>query len=120
MVPELDTRVFLIPGNRVKNGDDRLVVLSRVARSVLESVRGVRCFYVFVYRGCPIETMHNTPWQSARRRAGLRQVRVHDLKHRFGRRLRAVGACRSRIARTCSRSARGASPRTTRRPSSRT
>ena len=28
---------------------------------------------------------------SARRRAGIPQVRVHDLKHAFGRRLRAAG-----------------------------
>jgi integrase len=35
--------------------------------------------------------MHNTGWQSARKRAGLEQVRVHDLKHTFGRRLRAAG-----------------------------
>ena len=90
-VPELETSVFLIPGNRVKNGDDRLVVLNRVARSVVERVRGAHRDYVFVYRGRPIETMHNTAWQSARRRAGLPQVRVHDLKHTFGRRLRAVG-----------------------------
>jgi integrase len=39
-VPELDTSVFLIPGSRVKNGDERLVVLNRVAQSVVESVRG--------------------------------------------------------------------------------
>lgn len=32
-VPELDTSVFIIPGARVKNGDERLVVLNRVARS---------------------------------------------------------------------------------------
>jgi len=35
--------------------------------------------------------MNNTAWQSARQRAGLPQVRVHDLKHTFGRRLRAAG-----------------------------
>jgi integrase len=46
---------------------------------------------VFVYRNKPIETINNTAWQSARRRAGLVQVRVHDLKHTFGRRLRAAG-----------------------------
>ncbi|HEV2430941.1 MAG TPA: tyrosine-type recombinase/integrase, partial [Burkholderiales bacterium] len=39
----------------------------------------------------PIETMNNTSWQKARRRANLPQVRVHDLKHTFGRRLRAAG-----------------------------
>jgi len=42
---------------------------------------------VFVYRGRPIETMNN----NGCRRAGLAQVRVHDLKHTFGRRLRAAG-----------------------------
>ena len=31
-VPELDTCVFLIPGYKVKNGDERLVVLNRVAQ----------------------------------------------------------------------------------------
>ena len=35
--------------------------------------------------------MSLTAWGSARKRAGLDQVRVHDLKHTFGRRLRAVG-----------------------------
>jgi hypothetical protein len=35
--------------------------------------------------------MNNTSWQKARRRANLPQVRVHDLKHTFGRRLRAAG-----------------------------
>jgi integrase len=39
-VPELDTSVFLIPGEHVKNGEKRLVVLNRVARSVIESLRG--------------------------------------------------------------------------------
>src|SRR4029079_12316087 len=43
------------------------------------------------YRKRPIETINNTGWQEARKRAGLPQVRVHDLKHTFGRRLRASG-----------------------------
>jgi integrase len=68
-----------------------LVVLNRVARSVIEGVRGEHPEFVFVYQGRPIGTMHNTAWQSARQRAGLPQVRVHDLKHTFGRRLRAAG-----------------------------
>jgi hypothetical protein len=44
-----------------------------------------------VNRGHRIETMNNNAWQKARVRADLRQVRVHDLKHTFGRRLRAAG-----------------------------
>lgn len=30
-VPQLDTAVFIIPGEQVKNGDDRLVVLNKTA-----------------------------------------------------------------------------------------
>ena len=37
-VPELETSVFIIPGRHVKNGNDRLVVLNRIAKSVIESV----------------------------------------------------------------------------------
>jgi hypothetical protein len=66
---ELDTSVFLIPGAKVKNGDERLVVLNRVAQSVIESVRGEHDEYVFVYRGRPIETMNNN---GGRRRASVR------------------------------------------------
>lgn len=90
-VPELNTSVFIIPGQRVKNGEERLVVLNRVARSVIEEVRGEHAQYVFTYRSKQIAGMNNSAWQSARVRAGLTQVRVHDLKHTFGRRLRAVG-----------------------------
>ena len=32
-----------------------------------------------------------TAWKNARKRMGLTQVRGHDLKHTFGRRLRAAG-----------------------------
>ena len=35
--------------------------------------------------------MMNTAWLRARKRVDLEQVRVHDLKHTFGRRLRAAG-----------------------------
>ena len=90
-VAELGTSVFIIPEDRVKNGVERLLVLNRVARSVIEEVRGEHPEYVFTYRGHPIAVMNNSGWQSARRRAGLSQVRVHDLKHTTGRRLRAAG-----------------------------
>jgi integrase len=46
-VPELDTSVFLIPKEQVKNGEERLVVLNRVAKSVVESLRGLRPTHVF-------------------------------------------------------------------------
>jgi integrase len=90
-VPELGTSVFLIPEEKVKNGEERLVVLNSVAKSVIEDLRGQHSEYVFIYSGRRQKKMNNTGWQHARARAGLSQVRVHDLKHTFGRRLRAAG-----------------------------
>jgi integrase len=82
-VPELETSVFVIPGDIVKNAEDRLVVLNRVARSAVEGARGMHPEYVFVRqdkdgRNVPIKKMYGTAWKNAR-------------KHTFGRRLRAAG-----------------------------
>jgi integrase len=104
-VPELATSVFIIPNAHVKNGEDRLVALNGVARSVIEGVRSEHLEFVFTYRGRPVTKINNSAWKCARERAadkleevtkepapwGFRHVRVHDLKHTFGRRLRAAG-----------------------------
>jgi integrase len=90
-VPELNTSVFIVPGVRVKNREDRLVVLNRVAKSVIEGQRGINPEFVFTFKGKRIECINNSGWQRARREVGLQFVRVHDLKHTFGRRLRAAG-----------------------------
>ena len=90
-VPELQTSVFVIPGVRVKNGDDRLVVLNRIAKSVVDRRRGIHPRLVFTFGGQPAARMMTTAWKRGRREIGLPQVRVHDLKHTFGRRLRAAG-----------------------------
>lgn len=82
--------VFLIPESQVKNREERLVVLNRVANRVIEEARGIHPEYVFTFRGKPVTRMLNSAWKKARVRAELSQVRVHDLKHTFGRRLRAA------------------------------
>jgi integrase len=75
----------------VKNKQDRLVVLNDIARQVVESRRGKHVTHVFTYKGEPVRRMLNSAWRKARVRAGLPTLRVHDLKHTFGRRLRAAG-----------------------------
>ena len=90
-VPELKTSIFLIPAGMVKNRQERLVVLNRIARRVVDEVRGIHPEYVFTYRGRLILKMNVHAWREARKRAGLEEARVHDLKHTFGRRLRAAG-----------------------------
>jgi integrase len=104
-VPELDTSVFIIPRDFVKNGLDRYVVLNRIAKSVIESCRGEHPEFVFTREGKSVAGINNSGWKAARRRAaeryaeqfkrpcpaGFRSIRVHDLKHTYGHRLRAVG-----------------------------
>ena len=75
----------------VKNGEDRLVVLNKTAQSVIEKIRENHPRYVFSYRGKPLTKINNSAWKRARQKVGLELVRVHDLKHTFGRRLRAAG-----------------------------
>jgi integrase len=104
-VPELETSIFVVPRRLVKNGLDRYVVLNRVARSVIEGCRGRHSERVFTRNGRPITKIYNSGWKAARERAaaryeaefgrpcpdGFSSLRVHDLKHTFGHRLRATG-----------------------------
>ncbi len=85
------TSLFVIPGDRHKNGQDRIVVLNSIARRIVDGQRGQHEDFVFTYEGHPIARIHNSAWKRARREAKLEQVRVHDLKHTFGFRLRAAG-----------------------------
>ncbi|MFF7108943.1 tyrosine-type recombinase/integrase [Pseudomonas sichuanensis] len=111
-VPELDASVFLIPaefGGRhensgVKNREERLVVLNSVAKSIIEAQRGISREWVFPYNGTAMHRMNDSAWKKARMRAaklwqeqhlrpahpGFASIRVHDLKHTFGRRLKAA------------------------------
>ncbi|MGV8429173.1 tyrosine-type recombinase/integrase, partial [Pseudomonas aeruginosa] len=71
-VPELETSVFLIPadfGGRfedsgVKNGEERLVVLNDVARSIIRKQRGRDPEWVFPYEGRALHRMNDTAWRS--------------------------------------------------------
>ena len=90
-VPALNTAVFIIPSEYVKNDDERLVILNSIANDIVNEQRGRNTQYVLTYKGEPVTRMLNTAWLRARKVAGLEQVRVHDLKHTFGRRLRAAG-----------------------------
>jgi integrase len=102
-VSDQDTSVFMIPSPQVKNGEERIVVLNRAAASVIKRQRGLHAEYVFPYRGHRVTLMYNSAWKRASSKAagkyqkvlgkacpdGFLHIRIHDLKHTFGRRLRA-------------------------------
>jgi integrase len=90
-LPDIDSSVFIIPGEFVKNREDRVIVMNKVAMSVIDKVRNDHSEYVFSNKGKQVKSMNNTAWRKARLKVGLPLARVHDLKHTFGRRLRAAG-----------------------------
>jgi integrase len=81
---------FILPAGRFKSREEGLVLLNRIAQNIVESQRGKHAEFVFTYRGEPINRMLNTGWRQARKETGI-DVRVHDLRHTFGMRLRAAG-----------------------------
>ncbi|ASF48323.1 tyrosine-type recombinase/integrase [Methylovulum psychrotolerans] len=83
--------VFVLPGDRVKNGEDRVVPLNSVAKAIIDAQRGKHDEYVFTFKGEPVLRINGHAWRKARKRANLSQCRVHDLRHTFGRRLKSVG-----------------------------
>src|SRR5262249_10227146 len=83
--------VFVVPADEFKAKQPHVVVLNDVAWSIVQTQRGRDPIWVFPYKGRRVARMNNTAWQRARREAGLREVRVHDLRHTYACRLRAAG-----------------------------
>lgn len=90
-IPELKTSVFILPGSITKNGQERVVALNSIAMAVVNRQRGKNEEFVFTYKGEPMTKLNNTGFKNARKKAGLSGVRIHDLRHTTGRRLRAAG-----------------------------
>ena len=68
--------------DQTKNGTPRGVPLNRDAVAVLEGQLGKHPQFCFTYRGKPIRwELTNTAWKNATRKAGLQDVRFHDLRH---------------------------------------
>lgn len=90
-LPNFEASVFIVPGKEVKNKMDRIILLNDVARDIIDKCRGKHPKFVFTYKGRPVKKMNSKAWRRARKEVGLPQVRVHDLKHTFGHRLRLAG-----------------------------
>lgn len=104
-VPELKRSVFVVPAAEFKGKRDHVLILNDAAWNIVEACRGQHAEYVFVYRRERVKhldrepamayhrigTLNNTAWQAARDACCLSKVRVHDLRHTFGQRLRDAG-----------------------------
>jgi integrase len=105
--------VFEVPRLYVKGRKSvAYIVCNSVAQRVLESVRCHHPEFVFVWRQervknldmdpampySPVTTMSNSAWHNARKKAGLADLHVHDLRHTVGMRLREAGVSESTTA----------------------
>ncbi len=99
--------VFQLPAEIAKNKRSRLVFCNAIARGVIERRRGATKVYIFETSAGQhrSRTSSGWGWRGARDRAvalyearygsqpqeGFKRVRVHDMPHTFGERLRAAG-----------------------------
>lgn len=95
---ELNGRsAFVIPESATKNGESKIVPLNSIAQSIIDGARGESNEWVFTLNGSRVSRMTNRAWRLAREQAGLREVRVHDLRHSFAVRLRAANVAQEDI-----------------------
>lgn len=98
-VPELKRSVFVIPAEFFKTQRKHVLILNDVAWAIVQRRRGTDATYVFTYtppgkdnkKPVRVATQNNSAFQKARADVDLKQVRVHDLRHTFGQRLRDAG-----------------------------
>jgi len=112
--------VFEVPARFVKGDKMRMgskkvryIVCNSAAQSIVESMRGMHDEFVFVWRRERVKNKHlpakmaygplktgmcNTAWDTARVKAGLGDLHVHDLRHTVGMRLREANVSENTIA----------------------
>jgi integrase len=114
---DVQCSVFEVPREFVKGRKAiGYVVCNTMAQEVIESARGQHDEYVFVWRRervknfdqtpsmlfRPVQSMNNTAWHTARDKAGLADLHVHDLRHTVGMRLReAPESTRTHVQMCC-------------------
>lgn len=86
----VDLRRGFVTFLKTKNGEDRAIRLTDRAQAVLQGLEPKASGPVFTYRGAAMTDV-STAFQKARKRAGLEDVRFHDLRHTFASRLVQLG-----------------------------
>ncbi len=88
----LGETVFKIPAKYMKNGKPMTLILNRIARQVIESMRGYHEIYVFGKASRMTDNAWHRAWKDAGLPTGKEWCKgVHNLRHTFGKRLRDAG-----------------------------
>jgi integrase len=68
-----------------------MVVLNSVAQRIVRRRKGLHPSHVFTVRQRVRADLLTPAWAQARKAIGLPHLRIHDMRHTFGRRLQAAG-----------------------------
>jgi integrase len=85
-----DISVLVVTEIRAKNKHEWVIPLNTIARALVRERRGNGSEYVFDFRSRKLARMTNRAWNKAIKETDLTGVRVHDMRHTFGKRLRAA------------------------------
>jgi len=80
---DLERRTWVIPAAEAKARKPIGIPLNSVAMDVLGRQQGQHSEFVFTYRGQPIRQVNTKAWRAAVKRAGIENLRWHDLRHTF-------------------------------------
>jgi integrase len=86
---DLNRRLLSVTRSKTRGGEHREIPLTKRLLALLEESRQPRGV-IFTYKGRPIHAIRRT-WVSSLRRAKLRHIRFHDLRHTFNTRLMEAG-----------------------------
>lgn len=86
---DLARNVLLVTRSKTAQGEGREIPFTARVRHLLEPRRQPEGI-VFAYRGSRVDDV-KTAWRSTLRRAGVRHLRFHDLRHTFNTRLLEAG-----------------------------
>jgi len=85
---DLQEKMIYLKGENTKTGFGRKIPISPVLDEYLKTLpRSIKTNHVFNYRGKSISYFKRA-WKSALRRAGIEDLRFHDLRHAFVTRMR--------------------------------
>lgn len=86
---DLDRGILSVSHSKTPEGEAREIPLTARLRSLLEESRG-GSELIFTFQGKAIRSLKTT-WKTTLKRAGIRHVRFHDLRHTFNTRLMEAG-----------------------------
>lgn len=88
---DLERQLLWLSGDRMKGGKPLGIPLSALAARILRQQIGAHPEFVFVFQGKPVYQTSTRAFKMAVQRAGLPDIRWHDLRHVWASRLAQAG-----------------------------